>query len=128
MEFEAECMNDFEDGIEARASIAGQSFVEAFPGKAGIARDLRHSFGSGDVSECFGYKGRVSICFFKAGFEISGHFFRRSEMFGDVVARGFDFHSYSSSCFANRRATLMSSLEFAYRRLQGGLSIVFHAA
>ncbi len=76
-------------------------------------RDCRlpsDTLGAGDVPKRFGDKGGVAIGFFKAGFEISSHFFRSAEVFCNVVTSGSGLAhgSYSDRFRASRRAALMS--------------------
>lgn len=40
MQLQPKCADDFQDCIEARATVAGEGFAEAFARQPGIARDL----------------------------------------------------------------------------------------
>ena len=51
MQFESQCINDFEDGIEVGAPFAGKCLVEALTGQPGISCHLGHASGAGDIAE-----------------------------------------------------------------------------
>ena len=102
--------DDFQDGGEIRIALAGERLVKAFAGQPGIAGNLSHTLGTGNIAKCLGDEGSISICLFEASLQVSGHLLRSSEMFGNVVASGSSLgHSACSERFrARRKAVLMS--------------------
>jgi len=81
MKFQTESANDLEDCVEAGTAFAGKSLIEAFAGESRIAGDLGHASGTGDIAKSLCDKGGISVCLFKASFEVSGHLLWGSEMF-----------------------------------------------
>lgn len=54
-------INDFKDGIEAGAALAGKRLVKTFSGQACIIGNLGHTLGACNVTESLGNKCSISI-------------------------------------------------------------------
>src|SRR5687768_3670204 len=110
MQLQPKRTDNLEDRIKARISLPGEGFVQALAGQTGVTGNLRHSLGAGNVPKRLGNKRGISVSFFKACFQISGHLRRSPQMLGNVIAASSNFlHSnYSERLRARRRAVLMS--------------------
>lgn len=85
MHLQAEGAHDLEDGSELGAFGSGEGPVEVFAGEAGLARDVRHAFGSGDGVQGEHDRLRIAVRLLDHGFEIQGALFRRGEVVGCVI-------------------------------------------
>jgi len=86
MQSQPKCLNDFENGIKARAALTGERLVKTFSRKTRIARNLRHAFGASDVPKRFGDERGFSARFRKACFQVGRHLLRSSEMFSNIIS------------------------------------------
>ena len=59
--------------------------VETFSGQPGIARNLRHALGTGDIAQGLGDERRIAVGLLQARFQICGHLLRRAEVLGDII-------------------------------------------
>lgn len=91
MQFQSECRDDLEDGVEAGAALAGERLVKTLPRKTGIARDLCHPLGARNVPQRFGDEGGIAVGLFNTGLQVGGHLLRGPEVFGDIVTTGLGF-------------------------------------
>ena len=84
-QLQAQSPDDPENRVQARIAFSRKRLVETFAGEAGIACDLRHALGAGDVAQRLGNERGVAVGLLHAGFQVSGHFLRRAKVLGDVV-------------------------------------------
>ena len=61
MELQPESLDDLQNGGELRIASRGQCFVEAFPAKAGLAGNLGHALGAGNVAQRCRYQGGIPV-------------------------------------------------------------------
>ena len=78
MQLQAQRRHDFQDCVEAGTSFPGECFVEAFTRQTGVARNLCHPLGPGDISQSFRDKSRIAVSLLKASFKIRRPLFRGS--------------------------------------------------
>lgn len=90
MQLDAQRAHHLEDGGEARIALARQGLVEAFASQAGIAGQLRHALGAGNVPERGGDEGRVIARFRDASFQIGHHVLVGLEIFDAVPLAQFE--------------------------------------
>ena len=76
MQFQTESTGDLEDCVESRAALRGERLIEAFSREPGVSGNLDLPFGTVDIANGLGDKGGITIRFFQAGFQTSGHFLR----------------------------------------------------
>lgn len=91
MQFDTQSVDNLENSIKTRGAFTGKSLVETLARKACVSCHLRHAFGPGNITESFGDKGRITIRFLNASFQISRHLIRAPEMFGNVIFCGCRF-------------------------------------
>ena len=65
-----------ENGVQRGIALPRERLVEAFPGQAGIAGNLRHPPGTGDVAQRLGDERGVAGRLLHAGFQIRRPFLR----------------------------------------------------
>lgn len=89
MQLKTERRDHLQDRSELWISTSRQSLVEALPAKTGVTGDLRHTFGTCDITQCGSDDLGVSV--FKSGFKISSHLFTTVEMVGRIPESGNGF-------------------------------------
>ena len=84
-QLQAQGADDPEDRVQTRITFSRKRLVETFAGQAGIACNLRHALGAGDVAQRLGNERGVAIGLLHASFQVCGHFLRCAKVLGDVV-------------------------------------------